>query len=658
MRHPIHYSRRLSSRRLGLPALAVPALIAAAATSATANTHAMQTSNFLDRPHLQDTIQSYASGNVDIDEMAMSPDGNWIVVAGGAIEHSPGFDGSCLAKIHEYVNAGLEIDVIAFAPNGAWMVIAEHLAWHSTGLSYVDTLEQKIVERINAGQRITELAFDADGSGWTLISGNWAFSVSIPSDLYAAIVERHKSKRMIEQVEFSPDGRWLLLADDWYASSGLVSSCVSWLKSFQRNEWSLDRIMLGLGGNWVLFSNGVYVPNMSIGMEAIEYGMDENLWQKMADANVVGLSIAVIEDYELKWARTYGEIEGGTQRWLRADTPMDAASLSKPLAAMTLSSMIEDGVFSLDTTVYGAAIWSYYKFGFPYWSPLLLWAIYGSAFQNGLQLPANQITLRQLLSHSASLEPWGTTSYLPGDALPNTLQMLFGHDSTGSSESYGGGNMPWYDPFILGDGVMYQPGDVWRYSGGGFMVAQAMAESLTLADFEATAKSRVFDVLDMDDSTYYQPLSGSYADRAAVPHDSSGAPVPEDQRPIYPWAAGGGLYTTPTDLTKAIIALMQQGIGPNGAQVLEASSVAEMLTEQAAGGVNYGLGISLSANAVTPNNDQWFGHNGGHTYANAILAGNPGKGEGVAFLISSGSQASEDFRDELWEHFKSVYAWE
>ena len=629
----------------------------AAAGSASANTYAMQTSNFQDRTHLQHVITGYAAANVDIDEMAMSPDGNWIVVAGSTIEHSPGFNASCRAKVEEYVNAGLEIDVVAFAPNGAWMVIAEHLAWHSSGLSYVDTLEQKILERINAGKRITELAFDADNDGWTLISGNWAHSVAIPSDLYTAVVERHKSKRRIEQVEFSPDGRWLLLADDWYASAGLNSTAVAWLKNFQQSEWSLDRIMLGLGGNFVLFSNGAYVPNMANAMESIEYGLTKNIWAMMDDANVAGLSIAVIDDYEIEWARTYGEIEAGTQRFLRADTPMDTASVSKPLTAMTMMTLVEDGVFSLDTDVQSAAILSYVKFGFPYWNPLLLWLIYGPSFQNGLALPGTQMTLRRLLSHSASLEPWGTTAYLPGDKLPNTLQMLFGHDSNGNSESYGGGNMVWYDPFILDNGVQYQPGDVYRYSGGGFMAAQAMAESLTLADFEAMAQSRIFDVLDMDDSTYYQPLSAAFEARAAVPHDSNGDAVPVNQRPIYPWASGGGLYASPSDLAKATIALMQQGVGPNGAKVLEPSSVSAILTKQAAGSTKYGLGMSLSADQVTPNNDEWFTHNGGHTYAKARIAGSPGEGSGIAILISSGTDAAEDLRDEIFARFRTVYGW-
>lgn len=655
---PSRPSSRPSSRwRTRLIGLSVPLLGFAAGDDAAANHYAMSTTQFLDRQHLQTTIQTNAASNIDITEMAVTPNGNWIVVTGKKIEYSPGFDAACRAKVQEYVSLGLDIDAIAFAPNGGWMVIAEHLAWHSAGLSYVATLEAKILERINAGKRIDDLAFDADGSGWTLLSEGWAHSVSIPSDLYAAIVERHKSKRSIQQVEIGPDGRWVLLADDWYASDALSSSAISWLKSFQRNQWGLDKVMLGLGGNYVLFENASFVPDMNDPMQAIEYGLAKNLWTEMSDRKIAGVSIAVIENFEVKWARTYGEIEAGSQRFLRADTPMDTASVSKPLAAMTVMSLVEDGVMSLDTNLQAAAVMSYYKFGFPYWSPLFTWLVYGASFQNGLPIPATQMTLRRLLSHSASLDPWGSTSYKPGDKLPSTMQMLFGHNSNGNSESYGGGNMVWYNPFILGDNTPTPPGTTYRYSGGGFLAAQAMAESLTLAPFTALAQSRVLDVLDMDDSTYVQPLVPAFAARASAPHDANGVAVAVNQRPIYTWAAAGGLYSTPTDLAKATIALMSQGIGPNGAKVLEPSTVAAMLSKQAAGGTKYGLGLSLSANSVTNANQEWFTHNGGHTYATARLAGNPALGSGIAILISSGSDDASVLRDDLFARFQTVYGW-
>lgn len=653
-----HAPRRSpGSWRRGLLGLAAPLLVLGAAGDAAANHYALQTSNFLDRPHLQNTLASHAGSGKTIQEMASTPAGDWIVVAGSQIDSSPGFNAACRAKVQEYVNKGLEIDVIAFAPNGAWMVIAEHLAWHSAGLSYVATLEAKILERINAGKRITDLAFDADGSGWTLISGDWAHSVSIPSDLYAAVVERHESKRAIQQVEIASDGRWVLLADDWYASDGLNSTAVAWLKSFQRNQFGMDRMMLGLGGNFVLYENAAFVPDMTDPMQAIEYGLAKNIWKEMNDRKIAGVSIAVIDGGDIKWARTYGEAEAGTQRFLRADTPMDTASVSKPLAAMTMMSLVEDGVMGLDTNVQAAAIQSYYKFGFPYWNPLLVWILYGPSFQNGLQLPAQQITLRRLLSHSASLEPWGSTEYLPGDKLPSTMQILFGHDSNGNSESFGGGNMVWYNPFILGAGAPTPPGTVWRYSGGGFMAAQAMAESLTLQDFTSMAQSRILGPIGMSDSTYVQPLTGSYAARAAVPHDASGVAVAANQRPIYPWESAGGLYSTPTDLAKATLVLMNQGLGANGQTVLEPASVAAMLSKQAAGTTKYGLGLSLSANSVTAANQEWFTHNGGHTYATARMAGNPGKQSGVAILISSGHAAASDLRDDIFARFQQVYGW-
>lgn len=640
----------------GLPArLVVPLVLGAwslwPAATAEANSYAMKSSQFLDRPLLQSTIQSYASRNTDIDEMASTPSGDWVVVAGSQVVHSAGFPAAALAKIDEYIGLGLEIDVVAFAPNGGWMVIAEHLAWHSAGLSYVATLEQKILSRINAGKRITELAFDSDGSGWTLISGGWAHTVSMPSDLYAAILERHQSDRTIRQIEMSTDGRWALLADDWFASSGLSASATSWLESFQRSERSLDRLMLGLSGNYVLFSNGSYQPDLSDPIQAIEYGMSDNIWQRMEDLKVAGVSLALIEGGQLKHVRGYGVLEAGTQRFVRSDSPFDTASVSKFVAGLGMMTMVDDGVLGLDSNAIQVAVEAYTKFGVPYWSSLLIWMWYGPLFADGIELPASGITLRRVLSHSASLKPHSSTSYLPGDKLPTqTWQMLFGHNSDGNAESYGGGNLVWHGPDNGPPGTQYD------YSGGGFLVAESMAEALVLQPFELQMKDRVLDPLGMEDSTYVQPLAPSFAARAAVGHAADGSALPPGSRRIYPWAAAGGLYASSKDLARAVLTVMDEGQAPNGVQLLQPGTVQTMLTQQAPN-ARYGIGMSLSASAVTPVNGEWFAHTGSHGAAKARIAGNPALGSGIVILINKGGDDGATLREEIYSTFKGVYGW-
>ncbi len=597
--------------------------------------------------------------------MATAPSGDWIVVAGSSVTASGGFPASCLAKVNEYVSKGLEIDAIAFAPNGAWFVIAEHLAWHSGGVPDVQLLEEKVLDRIGAGQRITELAFDSDGSGWTLISGNWAYSLKIPSDLYAAIVERHASKRAIEQVEISANGKWLLLADDWFASEGLNSTCVSWLRNFQRNERRLDRVMLGLGSNFVLFSNGAYAPDLSPGIEAIEYGIAHaagvsNIWERMNDLNIAGCSVAVVEGNEVKWARGYGELEAGTQRFVRSTSPFDAASCSKGVASAVMMTLVDDPSVPLgfDSSVADVIVAGWQQ-GNPIWTPLFTWLFYGPEFYAWkLLLPYNDITLRRCLSNSASLVPHSSTGYLPQYAPPSTVQMLFGHSCGGGScGNYGGSNMVWYEPFLLEDGMPHPPGTVYKYSGGGFLVGQAMCEELTGKSFATLANERLFGPLGLTDATFQAPLPPSFLSRAAVPHDSNGDPEPPAERPYYPWSAAGGLWTSASDLAEVLIMLNQTGTGSNGAPILNAATALEMTKDHAPGSARYGFGLSLSSNTVSPAHDAFYAHNGAHGGARSRMGGHPQNQEAIVVLVNGGGDDAKTFTEELYGTFKKVYGW-
>jgi CubicO group peptidase (beta-lactamase class C family) len=71
----------------------------------------------------------------------------------------------------------------------------------------------------------------------------------------------------------------------------------------------------------------------------------------MKKFNVPGVSVAVIRDFKIDWAKGYGiaDVESGAP--VTTDTMFQAASISKTIAAMASMKAIQDGRFGLDQDI-------------------------------------------------------------------------------------------------------------------------------------------------------------------------------------------------------------------------------------------------------------------------------------------------------------------
>jgi len=71
----------------------------------------------------------------------------------------------------------------------------------------------------------------------------------------------------------------------------------------------------------------------------------------MARFNVPGVSIAVIRDQQIHWAKGYGVADVATGAAVNNETMFQAASMSKPVAAMAVLRAVQDGLFTLDDDI-------------------------------------------------------------------------------------------------------------------------------------------------------------------------------------------------------------------------------------------------------------------------------------------------------------------
>src|ERR1044071_611841 len=64
-----------------------------------------------------------------------------------------------------------------------------------------------------------------------------------------------------------------------------------------------------------------------------------------------GVSIALINDGKIEWARGYGVLEAGKEEPVTPETLFQAASISKSLTAMVVLRLVEKGKLDLDSDV-------------------------------------------------------------------------------------------------------------------------------------------------------------------------------------------------------------------------------------------------------------------------------------------------------------------
>ena len=103
--------------------------------------------------------------------------------------------------------------------------------------------------------------------------------------------------------------------------------------------------------------------------------------------NVPGLSVAVIDNYRIVWAKGFGTIGPGSSAPMKTSTLFQAGSISKPVAAAGALVLVEAGKLSLDEDVN---------------RKLKTWKIPENEFTK-----TEKVTLRRLMSHTGGLTVHG-----------------------------------------------------------------------------------------------------------------------------------------------------------------------------------------------------------------------------------------------------------
>lgn len=327
----------------------------------------------------------------------------------------------------------------------------------------------------------------------------------------------------------------------------------------------LQLLTLALSGlTWMAAAVEVPAPVQPILSAELKGRIDKAAAAVLTETGVPSASIAVVKDGKIAYAKAYGLARLDPKLAAVPEMRYSIGSISKQFTAAAILLLAEEGKLHLDDKV----------------------SKYFPALTR-----ADQISIRQLLSHTAGYQDYWPQDYvMPLMKTPVTAEKIM--DIWGKKP------------------LDYDPGTKWQYSNTGFVIAGAIVQQVSGVHPFTFLQERVFkplgmkSVWDSDQRKLTQSDAQGYVRYALGPL----RPAPKEG-PGWMYAAGE-LAMTAEDLARWTISVMDQSL-------LKPDSYREMEMEMRLHngvGTHYGLGIGVVAekgHRVLKHNGEVSGFTGG-----------------------------------------------
>lgn len=506
---------------------------------------------------------------------SLNENSQWIVASADEIAYSMDVPGPLAAKLREYKEQYGGLTAGDIAENGAWLINADgnyaYTSLPSSLNSEISSLEGRTA--------LTSIDFHPrDNNQWIAVKqGGILLGSSIPTGTQDHIAQNAATGREVHQFKYGSGDSWILLTSHlWFASQSLDSVVLERLKrSRRRTALPIDHIVFtSIPGAFMKIANGPEARRANDRAQLIEQSMGgSNIWQRMENYNLSAVSIAMIRNNQVEWARGYGLKEKTDEEsYVRPDTTFQAASLSKPIAAFAAMQLVEDGKMSLTQEGVLEDIES-----------LIAWPNRG-AYRNRIKPEAGN--LAQVLQHCSSVcysgadqcandgGGGGAARYNFSDTLPTIAQMIRGTGRASRSHQ------------LVRTG---NPGVEFNYSSANYMLVQALID-VHSGNYSSYMEA-LLDDLDMASSTFISPYNNASSGNFARGWDGSNV------TDVFAYAetAGAGLVSTPVDYAKFVVALNRDGgnlLSANHADLLLGRDKTER--EQCQPGSNQQCDISVA----------------------------------------------------------------
>jgi len=337
--------------------------------------------------------------------------------------------------------------------------------------------------------------------------------------------------------------------------------------------------------------------------------IDQLVQQFMQNYNVPGLSFAIAKDDRLVLAKTYGDADQATGERVAPRHRFRIASVTKPLTAISIMTLVEQGKLKLSDKVFGANGVLGTQYGTP-------------PYSNRVE----SLTIEHLLSHLG-----GGWSNDGNDPMFSNITM-----SQADLITWTLNNRP----------LDYDPGTHYAYSNFGFCVLGRVIEKASGSSYETYVKTHI---LNPYGATSMEIAGNTLADRKAneVTYYGQGGEDPYGMN-VARMDSHGGWLATPIDLLKVLVRVDGLSVKPD---ILKAATLTTMFTGSS---VNPSYAKGWQVNTA---NNHW--HNGSLPGEQAIAV-NTHDGFSWAVFVNTRSQKPNfglDLDTLMWNIKGKVTTW-
>jgi CubicO group peptidase (beta-lactamase class C family) len=383
------------------------------------------------------------------------------------------------------------------------------------------------------------------------------------------------------------------------------------LKAVTGQRKSMSRILITVFFtiNLLILSTPLHAESGKLNRaNEMEVFLDALIRHQMHENNIPGATLSLVHENKLVLSKGYGFSD--KEKRIKVDpdkTLFRIASISKLFVWTAAMQLVEQGKLDLDADI--------------------------NIYLNDFKIPATfpkAITMRSLMSHSAGFE--------------DKVLGLFSYDF----ESV----RPLHEILIEQMPERVRPvNETTAYSNHGAAIAGYIIEQISGLKWEDYVQRNILKPLGMNNTTFIQPLPENLMLQRSKGYRYNGVESIEQKFIILPLAPAGGGSTTATDISKFMIAHLQNGQF-NGSQILKRET-AELMHSRSFSNEDSLNGMAHGFFGMDRNGYKIIGHGGDMLWfmSNLFLIPESGTGLFISFNSNMGGYANELIYKEFTDYF-------